>query len=43
MKVVNLKLEEELHIAFKIKCMKEGSDMQHRLVELIEKHMKEED
>ena len=41
MKIVNLKLEDELHKEFKTKVVADGSNMQDVLIKLIQIYLKE--
>jgi len=40
MKVLTIRLEEELHKAFKIKCVTEGVDMNAVIIKMIESYVK---
>jgi predicted HicB family RNase H-like nuclease len=40
MKVLTIRLEEELHKAFKIKCVTEDVDMNSIIVKMIESYVK---
>jgi hypothetical protein len=40
MKMLTIRIDEELHKAFKIKCVTEGTDMNSVLVSLIESYVK---
>jgi predicted HicB family RNase H-like nuclease len=40
MKVLTIRLEEELHKAFKIKCVTEGVDMNAVITKMIEGYVK---
>jgi predicted HicB family RNase H-like nuclease len=41
MKALTIRLEDELHKAFKIKCVVEGVDMNAVVTKLIEQYVKE--
>jgi predicted DNA binding CopG/RHH family protein len=41
MKMLTIRIPEELHKAFKLKCVSEGVDMGSVITKLIEQHMKE--
>ena len=41
MKVLTIRIDEELHKAFKIKCVTEGVDMNTVITKLIESYVKE--
>ena len=41
MKALTVRIDEELHKAFKIKCVTEGVDMNTLITQLIESYVKE--
>ena len=41
MKVLTVRIDEDLHKAFKIKCVTEGIDMNTVITQLIESYVKE--
>lgn len=42
MKKITLIFEDPLHQAFKIKCVKEDTSMQQKLIELVNEYLKKE-
>lgn len=42
MKIINVKMDEELHRKFKAKVSDDGNDMQHKILELIQEYLGEE-
>ena len=41
MKMLTIRIPEELHKAFKLKCVSDGVDMASVLIQLIESYLKE--
>ena len=41
MKLLTIRIDEELHRAFKIKCVTEGKDMSAVVIAMIESYVKE--
>ena len=41
LKTITLRIEDELHIQFKLKMVREEKTMQDRIIELIEKDLQE--